>query len=365
MLLRPIPSTFAIVPVRRRRRARTRSDLRHRDARRPTVPKAVRATLRRSLESATSLNGSRRPRSRLLLRQTCRHGEIDDDRRRRFDFDFSANDRGAETVRDAIVAACRSMEDARRRHHEHSPGQHESTSLSDDPLAAADHALTMRTIVKHVAAGFDLDATFMPEAHRGPRRNGLHVDFASRRVPTTRRRSTSSADCSLTRGRHRGLQPDGQFVKRLVRRMGRTHLLRSGRSAARTRSSACRRPRRRRASRCAARSGVQSVSRARRCSSGPPPTASRAARSRARRSPARPTISANANAERGIGMLRAVVARRSTKPTPTRRARRARRSSLPALPRREACRDRALSPCRVHPGTRAVPASLQGACLAP
>ena len=35
----------------------------------------------------------------------------------------------------------------------------------------------MRTIVKHVAAGFDLDATFMPKPIEDRAGNGLHVDF--------------------------------------------------------------------------------------------------------------------------------------------------------------------------------------------
>ena len=62
-------------------------------------------------------------------------------------------------------------------HHEHGAGQHEIDVAHDDPLAAADHALTLRTIVKHVAADFDLDATFMPKPLEERAGSGLHADF--------------------------------------------------------------------------------------------------------------------------------------------------------------------------------------------
>ncbi|HEY1654363.1 MAG TPA: glutamine synthetase family protein [Candidatus Tumulicola sp.] len=92
-------------------------------------------------------------------------------------FDFSANDRGEE-ARNAIVAALRSMGvPVASAHHEHGAGQHEIDVAHDDVLAAADHALTMRTIVKHVAAAFDLEATFMPKPLEDQAGSGLHVDF--------------------------------------------------------------------------------------------------------------------------------------------------------------------------------------------
>jgi glutamine synthetase len=92
-------------------------------------------------------------------------------------FDFSANDRGEE-ARNAIVAALQSMGvRIYSAHHEHGAGQHEIDILHDDPLAAADNALTLRTIAKHVAAGYGLDATFMPKPLEDRAGNGLHVDF--------------------------------------------------------------------------------------------------------------------------------------------------------------------------------------------
>lgn len=92
-------------------------------------------------------------------------------------FDFSANDRG-EDARNAIVAALASM-NARvaSAHHEHGAGQHEIDLAYGDPLEAADNMLTLRTVAKHVAAGFGLDATFMPKPLEDRAGNGLHVQF--------------------------------------------------------------------------------------------------------------------------------------------------------------------------------------------
>ncbi len=92
-------------------------------------------------------------------------------------FDFSANDRG-EDARNAIVAALQSMGiRVASAHHEHGAGQHEIDLAYDDPLAAADNILTLRTVAKHVAAGFGLDATFMPKPLEECAGSGLHVEF--------------------------------------------------------------------------------------------------------------------------------------------------------------------------------------------
>ncbi len=92
-------------------------------------------------------------------------------------FDFSANDRGEET-RNAIVGALQEMGiRVASAHHEHGPGQHEIDVAHDDPLRAADHALTVRTVAKHLAASFGFDATFMPKPSEDRAGSGLHVDL--------------------------------------------------------------------------------------------------------------------------------------------------------------------------------------------
>jgi len=92
-------------------------------------------------------------------------------------FDFSANDRG-EDARNAIVAALGSMGiRVASAHHEHGAGQHEIDLAHCNPLAAADNVLTLRTVAKHIAAGFGLDATFMPKPLESSAGSGLHVEF--------------------------------------------------------------------------------------------------------------------------------------------------------------------------------------------
>lgn len=92
-------------------------------------------------------------------------------------FDFSANDKG-EDARSAIVAAAQSMGIAiASAHHEIGAGQHEIDLAFVDPLAAADGVLSLRTIAKHVAAGFGLDATFMPKPLEERAGSGMHVEL--------------------------------------------------------------------------------------------------------------------------------------------------------------------------------------------
>ena len=62
-------------------------------------------------------------------------------------------------------------------HHEIGAGQHEIDLAFVDPLAAADNVLTLRTIAKHVAATFGLDATFMPKPLEERAGSGLHVEL--------------------------------------------------------------------------------------------------------------------------------------------------------------------------------------------
>ncbi len=92
-------------------------------------------------------------------------------------FDFSPNDR-AEEARSAIVSALQSMGVAvASAHHEHGAGQHEIDFAHVDVLEAADALLTLRTIAKHVAASFGLEATFMPKPLEDRAGSGLHVNF--------------------------------------------------------------------------------------------------------------------------------------------------------------------------------------------
>jgi glutamine synthetase len=179
MLLRPDPATFAVYPwpVGGGAEARLICDIAMPDG--TPFEGCPRTTLRRAVESAPALAGLRVGLEAEFFLFDKLPGDAASTATSDVGsyFDFSASDRGEE-ARNAIVAALQSMGiRIASAHHEHGAGQHEIDVAHDDPLAAADHALTLRTIAKHVAAGFGLDATFMPKPLEDRAGNGLHVDF--------------------------------------------------------------------------------------------------------------------------------------------------------------------------------------------
>lgn len=174
MVLRPDPATFALYPwsTPESGEARLICDIAMPDG--SPFEGCPRTTLRRAIERANEplagLGIGLEMEFYLFERdtQTADVGSY---------FDFSANDRG-EDARNAIVAALQSMGiRVASAHHEHGAGQHEIDLAPDDPLAAADSALTLRTLAKHVAAGFGLDATFMPKPLEDRAGSGMHVEL--------------------------------------------------------------------------------------------------------------------------------------------------------------------------------------------
>jgi|SRR5580698_1823422 glutamine synthetase len=181
MVLRPDPATFAIYPWRAApegREGRLICDIAMPDG--TPFEGCPRTTLRRAIERATALRGMQTGfeiEFYLFDRGTTATTDVGSY------FDFSANDRG-EAARNAMVAALRAMGvPIASAHHEHGPGQHEIDIAHDDPLVAADHVLTLRTIAKHIADDFQLDATFMPKPLEERAGSGLHADF---RLPEER-----------------------------------------------------------------------------------------------------------------------------------------------------------------------------------
>jgi glutamine synthetase len=174
MVLRPDPSTFALYPWSSgdNTEARLICDIAMPDG--TEFEGCPRTTLRRAIEGANAAL----PGLRIALEtefylfesgtSTSDVGSY---------FDFSANDRG-EDARNAVVAALGQMNiRVATAHHEHGHGQHEIDIAYEDPLAAADNVLTIRTVAKHVAAGFGLEATFMPKPLEESAGSGLHVEF--------------------------------------------------------------------------------------------------------------------------------------------------------------------------------------------
>src|SRR6185503_10838117 len=166
MQLRPDPSTFALYPWNAGDGAEARliCDIAMPDG--SPFEGCPRTTLKRALEAAGALGAiTVATEIEFYLFDAESGGGFGSTSTRDVGsyFDFSANDRG-EDARNAIVAALQAMNvPVASAHHEHGNGQHEIDLASVDALAAADHVLTVRTIAKHVAARFGLEATFMPK----------------------------------------------------------------------------------------------------------------------------------------------------------------------------------------------------------
>ncbi len=180
MRLRPDPATFALYPwsTQDAGEARLICNIAMPDG--SAFEGCPRTTLARTIESThTALPGVRIGLEAEFYLFERRDDDMESTRTADVGsyFDFSANDRG-EDARNAIVAALASMGiRVASAHHEHGAGQHEIDLAFDDPLAAADNMLTLRTIAKHVAAQFQLDATFMPKPLEDRAGSGLHVEF--------------------------------------------------------------------------------------------------------------------------------------------------------------------------------------------
>ncbi len=65
-------------------------------------------------------------------------------------------------------------------HHEEGPGQNEIDFRYSDPVAAADNAVTFRSVVKTVAAGYGLTADFSPKPLRAHPGSGMHINFSAK-----------------------------------------------------------------------------------------------------------------------------------------------------------------------------------------
>jgi|SRR5579884_3895 len=180
MVLRPDPGTFAIYPwsTPDAGEARMLCDIAMPDG--SPFEGCPRTTLRRAVEeiktSVPAIAAGLEVEFYLFDAQETDYGSTQTADVGSY-FDFSANDRG-EDARSAIVSALQSMGvTVASAHHEHGAGQHEIDFAHVDVLEAADALLTLRTIAKHLAADFGLEATFMPKPLEDRAGSGLHVDF--------------------------------------------------------------------------------------------------------------------------------------------------------------------------------------------
>ncbi len=93
-------------------------------------------------------------------------------------FDLAPVDRGEEARRAMVDLLERLAVPVVGAHHEGAHGQHEIDLGDADALAAADHVVTLRFVVKHVARRFGLVASFMPKPVFGQNGSGMHTHQA-------------------------------------------------------------------------------------------------------------------------------------------------------------------------------------------
>ncbi|MDI6731209.1 MAG: type I glutamate--ammonia ligase [Candidatus Margulisbacteria bacterium] len=90
-------------------------------------------------------------------------------------FDYPARDFASE-VREDIVFALEAMGMvSEMSHHEVGPGQHEIDVKYSDALSSADNTITLKYVIKSIAAQHGLYASFMPKPLFGQAGSGMHV----------------------------------------------------------------------------------------------------------------------------------------------------------------------------------------------
>ncbi|OGC08714.1 type I glutamate--ammonia ligase [candidate division WOR-1 bacterium RIFCSPLOWO2_12_FULL_45_9] len=90
-------------------------------------------------------------------------------------FDYPARDFASE-VREDIIFAIEAMGlVSEMSHHECGPGQHEIDVRYSDALSSADNTITLKYVIKSIAAQHGLYASFMPKPLYGQAGSGMHV----------------------------------------------------------------------------------------------------------------------------------------------------------------------------------------------
>ncbi|WP_255195045.1 type I glutamate--ammonia ligase [Halorarius litoreus] len=93
-------------------------------------------------------------------------------------FDLAPKDLASDVRRDIIYGLEDMGFDIEASHHEVAEGQHEINFTYDDALTTADNVGTFRTVVRAIAAGHDLHATFMPKPIARINGSGMHTHIS-------------------------------------------------------------------------------------------------------------------------------------------------------------------------------------------
>ncbi|MBD3198250.1 MAG: type I glutamate--ammonia ligase [Candidatus Lokiarchaeota archaeon] len=171
----PDPSTFYILPWRRENKvARIICDIYKPDGER--YEGDPRYILQKAVDKAAEygLKYYCAPEMEffILNQETKAHEFKPSDMRGYFDYDpYDINER----MRYTIAEYCDKMGiEIEALHHEVAFGQHEVDFRYDEAVNTADNTLTIKTIIKTVAAHNDMTATFMPKPFPGINGSGMH-----------------------------------------------------------------------------------------------------------------------------------------------------------------------------------------------
>ncbi len=91
-------------------------------------------------------------------------------------FDLAPVDRGEQARRDMVLSLKQMGFEIEASHHEVAPAQHEIDFKYDEALKTADKISTFRFVVRSIAQGHGLHATFMPKPIFGINGSGMHTN---------------------------------------------------------------------------------------------------------------------------------------------------------------------------------------------
>ncbi|MBN2058316.1 MAG: type I glutamate--ammonia ligase [Candidatus Saganbacteria bacterium] len=177
MILRPDPATYQVIPwkIDGRKSARLICDV-HTPSGKP-FEGDPRSILKKALNTAKRLgytfNTGPEVEFYLLKKEDGHITTVPHDIGGYFD--YPARDYASE-VREDIIFALEAMGmTSEMSHHEVGPGQHEIDVKYSDALSSADNTITLKYVIKSIAAQHGLYASFMPKPLYGQAGSGMHV----------------------------------------------------------------------------------------------------------------------------------------------------------------------------------------------
>ena len=175
MLLRPDPDTYRLLPwePEERRVARVICDIYQPNGK--PLPMDPRGILKRMLKRMEKLGFTYNTGSELeffLFKDASTLEPVTHDVGSYFDFSQDAAHGVRMDLMDAFEAMGMTVE---MSHHEVAPGQHEIDIRYADALTTADNVVTLKSVVKALAAKRELWATFMPKPLAGINGSGMHT----------------------------------------------------------------------------------------------------------------------------------------------------------------------------------------------